>query len=319
MKKIMLFYLVICLQLLGQTIKEVSIDFELNETAINRAIVSQFDEPNFIFHHFTGVFPFLGENAPYDAQLTRPSVVIGDNTIGIHLAFSFTTTVGGEEYNYEFDVTPSIRVDETSIKASEVVAFIENLDEKINEHTEIPIAIRALLITLYNIYEPQIYASNLYNAVLDEINSIEFIQQRAFSVTDFGISTDFVPGKFVIKVSAEITYDETEFWSFAKVETNTDYIKFGSNIKCTITYLKVYNQSVQQVYSNDDLSVVLESDNNPTPYDYYAMINIGSVLNPNVPGLIVWYVLYKIDSTFYFNKYAYPSNNWTLPNIRINY
>lgn len=50
MKRLLMYllFLVISTQMLGGT-KEVSIYFELNETAINRAIVSQFNESNFPF------------------------------------------------------------------------------------------------------------------------------------------------------------------------------------------------------------------------------------------------------------------------------
>ena len=68
----------------------VSLDFELNETAINRALVSQFNDPNFVFQHFTGQFEFLpGLYVPYDIQLTRPTVEIGNDSIGIHLNLMF--------------------------------------------------------------------------------------------------------------------------------------------------------------------------------------------------------------------------------------
>lgn len=98
-----------------------------------------------------------------------------------------------------------------------------------------------MLKYLYSTFESQIYASNLYNEVLDEINSNEFIAQRAFSITDFGISTDFNSEKFVVRVMMETTYEEnTWFDTRLSNRPNGDYILFVSNIKCLIDRIKIW-------------------------------------------------------------------------------
>jgi len=57
MKKIFLLCFLLNLNIFANT-ETISLDFELSRTAINRAIVSQFNDPNFVFHHFTGQFEF---------------------------------------------------------------------------------------------------------------------------------------------------------------------------------------------------------------------------------------------------------------------
>lgn len=319
MKKLLMFLIcfVLSYQVFGG-IKNVSLDFELSETAINRALVSQFNDPNFVFQHFTGTFELNGvTNVPYSVELTRPSVVIGTNFIGIHLSFSFEASIGSIQYNSDFEVTPTITVNDISISGSNVVAFWEDLYDVINSHTEIEWEIRALLIGLYSEYEPQIYAAKLFNEILEELNSDEFIQQRAFSITDFGISPAFNSGKLVVKVIIEITYSSTSFHSYLRITSGSDYIRFGSNIKCKVTRLVIWNQQNQEVYRNENLNIELSPDEE-VDFNFYADIDIGNHIN-NVSGNCKWYILYENDVTFYFNKYINPGGNWTLPTVNLNH
>lgn len=296
--------------------KTISIDFELNETAINRALVSQFNDPNFIFQDFSGYFDFLGQTVPYHAHLDRPTVEINVNSIGIHLNFSFSTSVNGTDYNYDFEVFPSITVNSNSITGSEVVAFIEKLNDKINEHTDIPEEIRTLLISLYSSYKPQIYAANLYNDILNELNSDTFIQQRAFSITDFGLSIAFNDGKFVLKVLVELTYGGTSFYCNVYVsQQNTHILRFGSNIKCTIKRVILYSETEgRELYHNENLNLELNYDPDYN-FDFFAELNVGNFAQ----GRYIIYVLFKTDNTFYYNKYLQLSNSWYLPVSKINY
>ncbi len=309
-----LIYFVSNSQILSGT-KNVSLDFELSETAINRAIVSQFNDPNFLFQHFNGTFELKGvPNVPYSVELTRPSVVIGANFIGIHLSFYFEASIGSIPYNYDFEVTPTITVNDASITGSNVVAFFEDLGSLINSHTEIEWEIRALLLELYNTYEPQIYSAELFNEILEEINSDEFIQQRSFSITDFEISPAFNFGKLVVKAIIEITYADTFFWTYIKKISGNDMILFKSNIKCTIDKITIWDTVPEEHFNIENLNLQLIKESGET--EYYAEYNIGELLG-NSP--YVWSVLYKTNGTFYYNQYGGNANAWWNPSVRLNH
>ncbi len=316
LRKILLFimYTSLSITIKAGGVDTVSIDFELSETAINRAIVSQFNDPNFIFQHFTGEFEFApGYIVPYDVQLERPTVEIGDEWLGIHLAFQIH--LPSLELEYKLDITPLITVEDQNIMAGKVVAKIQNLEETIDSWTDIPESVRNLLESLYNTYEPQVYASNLYNDVLEELNADSFFKQRALSITDFGLSTSFEHGKFVLKVLVELTFGNTKFYCYVNPDDNQ--LRFGSNIQCNIKSV-IFWVFDEEVYRNENLNIEL-MENPDVSFDYYAEIN--DIKNfANSPPFIV-YVLMETETTFYYNKFVLlGANYWEdSPALKINY
>lgn len=310
MKSILFLCLILNLHILAGT-ETVSLDFELNETAINRALVSQFNDPNFIFKHFTDEFEFeSGVVIPYDIQLSRPTVEIDDNSIGIHLQFNVSLPSLG--YNYELDITPDLNIDEQSIKASEVVAFIKDLDDEINNYQDIPQSVRILLIGLYETYEPQVYASSLYNEILDDINSSDFIAQRAFSVTNFGLSFVSTDGKCILKILLYLTSGDTAFYGY--VDPSSNFIRIGSNIKCIIKEVVFYTLG-DEIYSNNNLNIEMTSNPN-FDVDYFAQLNLNDFA---VEGEYELSVLFETNETFYYNKFVLPSYHWQPTSLRINH
>lgn len=155
--------------------KTISIDFELTETAINRALVSQFNDPNFIFKTFTGTvnIPKFG-NANYTLELNRPNIDFSNNNLGILLSFHFSAVLGANVWNYDFEANPNIDIPQTSISTNQVEAFLMDLPAKINSLTNIPQWLKDLVILKYNDYKPWLYPSKL----LDKINSQSFLAQR---------------------------------------------------------------------------------------------------------------------------------------------
>lgn len=314
-KKLAITFLIVFNSLVFSATNNVSFDFEFSETGINRALVTQFNDPNFAFKQFTGVVD-IGSyvNVPYTVQLRRPTIVIGNDFIGINLYFTFEASLGGTSWSHQFEVTPSVTVDETSIYASEVVAFLDNLDDEINEHTEIELPIRILLIGLYNVYKPQIYASKLFDEVLEEINSNDFIQQRAFKVIDFGIEPSFNSGKFVLKGTLILsTYDKVFVTKIT--EGNPDKLFFNVNIKCKIKKVLIYTgANLDVLYSNTNLDIELIK--NQSGDFYSAEIELGNIVGENT--LAIWEVLYETDNTFYYNQYKNYPNIIAIPAETIN-
>ncbi len=311
LNKIIMFILLINCYLYSST-KTISLDFELSETAVNRALVSQFNDPNFVFRHLTGEFEFDTLGAVlYDIQLNRPTIEIRNDWIGINLLFNVSLPSLG--IAYAIDATPSIIVKRQDIMVSEVVAEIENLDEEIDKWVDVPESVRILLKGLYAEYKPEIYVGELYNAALNELNSDNFIQQRAFSISDFGISLAFVENKLVLKVLVEITYGDTEF--FCYVDQSNHLIKFGSNIKCKIRRVTFYTSLGRQLYYNDNLNI--QMTNNPDyNFNYFAQASTSYF---SLQGSYIVYALFETNETFYYNKFVLPSYSWESPAAVINH
>jgi len=247
---------------------------------------------------------------PYYVTLARPTVEIDENTIGIHLAFSVSLPSLG--YNYELDITPDITINEESIKVSEVVAFIEEFEQTINNCQGIPQSVKDLIIDLYETYEPQVYSSSLYNEALEEINSDDFIAQRAFSVTDFGISSVLFGGRCILKILLHLTYENTAFYGL--VDPSSNFIRLGSNINCIIKRVVLYI-SGDEVYSNSNLN--LEMTPNPNfNVDYFAQLDLNDFA---FVGEYELYVLFETNETFYYNKFLLPSYHWQPSVLRINH
>ena len=313
LKKIIITFILLLNCYLYSNTKTISLDFELSETAINRALVSQFNDPNFIFQHFTGKFEFSPAlTTSYDVQLQRPTIEIRNNGIGIHLAFDVSLPDLG--YHYSLNITPSIIMNKSCIMASEVVAIIENLDDEIDEWEDIPESVRLLLKTLYAEYKPEIYVGKLYNNILDELNSNSFIQQRAFSISDFGISLAFVENKLVLKVLVEITYGNTEFSCY--VDQSNHLIKFGSNIKCKVRRVTMWTDlGYTEFYHNDNLNI--QMTNNPDyDFNYFAQLYPGTFASQ---GLYTVYALFETNETFYYNKFVLHPDTWESPAAVINH
>jgi hypothetical protein len=312
MKKIFLLCFLLNLNIFANT-ETISLDFELSRTAINRAIVSQFNDPNFVFHHFTGQFEFLpGQTVPYYVTLARPTVEIDENTIGIHLVFSVSLPSLG--YNYELDITPDITINEQSIKVSEVIAFIEELEGAINSCPGIPQSVKDLIFDLYDTYEPQVYASSLYNEALEEINSNDFFQQRSFNISGFGFEMELDNGKLILRITITINYEGTAF--YARIDPNDNTIELQSNIKCYVRSIIFYTDNLsQEFYANENLNIEMQKNSNFT-LDYYMEKSIG---NFAINSSYALYVLFETDNTFYYNKYLCAPYYWKTPDVKINH
>lgn len=306
MKKIFLLCFIMNLHIFANT-ETISLDFELTSTSINRALVSQFNDPNFVFHHLTGQFEFSsGQIVPYDIQLDRPTVEIDANSMGIHLSFSVSLPSLG--FNYELDVTPEITIGEQSIKVDEVVAFIEDLAQAINSYQDIPQSVRDQIIDLYDTYEPQVYASSLYNEVLVDINSSDFISQRAFCIDDLRIQTSYDLGKLIINVLIDLEYNLPHISSKFIIQNNGDEerLQLFSNFKCTVRKIIIVQMGTSStIYNNSNLIVELVNNTNPGyECNYSADMSLQNIVDDFIPtNIYLWNVLFETDDTFYYKQY----------------
>jgi hypothetical protein len=205
---------------------------------------------------------------------------------------------------------------------SEVVAFIDDLESAINNYQSIPSSVRVLLIGLYNTYKPQIYASKLYNEVLEELNSNEFLAQRALKVTDFGASINIENDKLVLKVLAELTASETQFITsiLRNDNGNAESFYIDSKIKCKVKRIKIVDEvgNPKYYYEWPDTLMPTLQKLSPTYVWYGATINIGDI-NVGSTEILIWHVYFKTDATFYYNEYKEFPNHYASPIKRINY
>jgi hypothetical protein len=270
MKKLFIFILFVAgFSNLTAGTKTVSIPFELSSTAINRALVSQFNDPNFTFSVFTGTVNIPGYgNANYTMQLSRPSVTIGTNSIGIQLEFNFSVT-GTSDFNYNFQATPSITINDASISTDQVIAYLENFSGVINSISDLPVWLKTLTISLYENYQPWVYASKLVDDALASINNEDFFRQRAIEVTNIGVNTNFNNGKFLVNVEFELTSGVVDIP--IKYTTN-DYVIIHPNIDCKIDRLVINNYLGQQVYKVKNISFSCTKD-----IDNYYYLNTDAI------------------------------------------
>ena len=276
--------------------KTVSIPFELSATAINRALVSQFNDPNFAFSVFTGTVNIPGYgNANYTMQLSRPSVTIGTSSIGIQLEFSFSVT-GTSSFNYNFQATPSITINDASITTDQVIAYLENFSGVINNISGIPDWLKTLTISLYESYQPWVYASKLVDDALASINSDDFFRQRAIEVTNLGVSSSFSSGKFILSVDFELTYETVDILLYYSI-TN-DFVKIYPNIDCVLKRMVIRETSTQaEVYRNENLNFACTRD-------FANQYNLGGNYMVSAPRYTFW-MYFETEDTFYIREYAH--------------
>ncbi len=207
-----------------------SIDFVFTETSVNRALVSQFNEPNFIFKTFTGTIniPNFG-NANYTLELNRPNIDFANNNLDILLSFHFNAVLGSNVWNYDFEVNPNIDIPQSSISTTQVEAFLVDLPAKVNSLTDIPQWLKDLVILKYNSYKPWLYPSKL----LDKINSQSFLAQRPISINNIILSERIETNKLIITLGLEAITSQTNFQIYF-VNENPDKLKIKPNISCTM-------------------------------------------------------------------------------------
>jgi len=284
-----------------------SIDFVFTETSVNRALVSQFNEPNFIFKTFTGTIniPNFG-NANYTLELNRPNIDFANNNLDILLSFHFNAVLGSNVWNYDFEVNPNIDIPQSSISTTQVEAFLVDLPAKVNSLTDIPQWLKDLVILKYNSYKPWLYPSKL----LDKINSQSFLAQRPISINNIILSERIETNKLIITLGLEAITSQTNFQIYF-VNENPDKLKIKPNISCTMVELWIWDVGSTPVLHKTNLNVSLNANEvnlYNLNYNYF-----------NTPHYFEAMILFKTDATFYVKKFGGLMWQWLNATAGINY
>lgn len=308
MKKTLLYYFTYCMILSNILIAgdhSFLFKIELNETAINRALQKQYNEPNFP-STVTGIIPVL--NVPYTIHLKEDFEIFFDmNLLKIIMPIEITSSAG----NYDLIISPTLKIPVTNISTDKVKAFLENLPAAVNS-LSIPNWAKNIIIDTYNTYEPWIYPSKLINNIN---NSSEWMKQRGLNITNLTLDSELTNGKLILGIKTDITANKPNF----PIKLSNNSIIFSSPwIKVRIDELYIYTTNMHLEYHAMP-KIYCEKLSQKT-------ISFGTSIGSGQYFVIVLFTIDNDDGdpetyqTFYSRKYKVWTNvsSWSNANESIN-
>lgn len=260
-----------------------SVNIELTQTAINRALAQQYDLSNFP-RVVSGNVPTLG--ITYTIYLSRPFIDLLPNSIGINMSIRVESNVG----NFDgLNVNPTITIPQSSISTSQVTAYLLDLPDKINS-LNIPDWLKTVLVSTYNSYEPWLYPSKLLNQI-----SSPFLNQRRVNVNNITLGWSVNPEKLILTITTDVNSQLPNFSIALDIIDGNAYPDLAlilSNIEVTVAEVILINGGVVRWHGYPNV-VCLKGQS--------ISINMGDiVLSPSYTIRVI----YRINETFYVREYA---------------
>lgn len=267
-----------------------SFKFELNSTAINRALNYQYNQEN-----FSTVINGSVDNITYTLTLSAYSIEFNNNNIQLYMEVDVVSSEGNFE---NIILKPSISIPQGSISTDQVKAILLDLPNKVQEITWIPQWLKTVLVSTYNSLEPWVYPSKLLNMAN---NSSTFLKQRNVDLdsTNLELGYQVINNKLILTVTAYGDASKPDFWVIAyRGKLNEQYY----NIFSVLSNIQVKIKEVLLIHMNG--TIVWHGY--PDAYcekDQYRDIDMGELSNFGNTGCYIARVLYEINETFYVREY----------------
>lgn len=266
-----------------------SFKFELNSTAINRALNYQYNQTN-----FPAVINGSVGNITYTLTLSAYSIEFNDNNIQLYMEVDVVSSVGNFE---NIILRPSISIPQSSISTDQVKAILLDLPNKVQEINWIPQWLKDVLVSYYNTLEPWVYPSKLLNMAN---NSSTFLKQRNVDLDSLELGYEVVNNTLKLIVTAYGNASKPVFGvsAFREKLDEQYYNIFSvfSNIQVKIKEVILTTLSGRIVWHGYP-DVYCEKDQ-------YKDIDMGEVSNFENNGCYVARVIYEINQTFYVREYS---------------
>jgi hypothetical protein len=269
----------------------VSVDLQVDATAINRFIASQ-------------TFPTLTGSVSgntYSISITTPVVKLSPGSATVQFTILANTSAG----NYSFTVNPTFTIPNLSVSLTQVVAEIQQFDVLINSMTNIPSWLQPIIISGYNNLNLMVYPSKMLDYANSAVPAFMSIQ-----VTNIAISFAVIQGALDFTIAATVLGTPPVFT--AQWLTNGNYIniEFGANIATTATQVVVFNSIGQKIYENTNLNLSIPKGGVSTAFNATMNASTG----------VYYYIQVLFDSPYGefardFEFTFWPTPIWTWTSI----
>lgn len=260
-----------------------SVNFELTQTAINRALAQQYNQLNFP-KTVSGNVSALG--ITYTIYLSRPFIDLLPGSVRVNMPIRVESNVG----NFDgLNINPTISIPQSSISTAQVIAFLLDLPDKVNL-LSIPDWLKTVLVSTYNSYEPWLYPSKLLNQI-----SSTFLNQRRVNINSMTLGWAVSSDKLRFTITTSVNSYLPQLWAALDVRSGSspDYTRILSNIEVTVAeviveaggYIRWHGYPNVTCPKGQAISIYMGND-----------IFLSSSYNMKV--------IYRINETFYVREYA---------------
>lgn len=260
-----------------------SVNFELTQTAINRALAQQYNQLNFPRTVSGNVSAF---GITYTIYLSRPFIDLLSGSVRVNMPIRVESNVG----NFDgLNINPTISIPQSSISTAQVTAFLLDLPDKVNL-LSIPDWLKTVLVSTYNSYEPWLYPSKLLNQI-----SSPFLNQRRVNINSMTLGWSVSSDKLTFTITTSVNSYLPQLWAALDVRSgsNPDYTRILSNIEVTVAeviveaggYIQWHGYPNVTCPKGQAISIYMGND-----------IFLSSSYNMKV--------IYRINETFYVREYA---------------
>ncbi|MBI1939225.1 MAG: hypothetical protein HYS25_14040 [Ignavibacteriales bacterium] len=260
-----------------------SVNFELTQTAINRALAQQYDQLNFP-RVVSGTVPSLG--ITYTFYLSRPFIDLQSGSFRINMPIRVESNVG----NFNgLNINPTISISQASISTEQVKAFLLDLPDKVNM-LNIPDWLKTALVSTYNSYEPWLYPSKMLNQI-----SSPFLNQRRVNISNVTLGWSINLDKLLFTITTTVDSYLPKLWAALDIINGStpDYLIILSNIEVTIAEVIVEAAGVVRWH---------RYPNNTCPKGQSISIYMGD--NIFYAPEYTLKIIYRINETFYVREYS---------------
>ncbi len=209
---------------------------EITDDVVNRFLDRQYASAG-----FPRTLSGSTQGIDYHVVLDLPTIQFGYQSLGLHMAFEATASVGGViTQTFSFEIEPTVDLNGCGISTSMVTAFLTNIPAKIQAEN-LPDWLENVLISAYQDLELELYPARL----LDQVEP-DWFRQRALNITDLGVTWRVWQDTLELKVLAALSGEPQAF----QIYTYSDHTLVTSNLEAVLTSFKVYDLGGYLVFND---------------------------------------------------------------------
>ena len=208
---------------------------EITDAVVNRFLGRQYTSAG-----FPRTLSGSTQGIDYHVMLDLPTIQFGYQSIGLHMAFEATASIGGViTQTFSFEIEPTVNLNNCGISTSMVTAFLTNIPAKIQAEN-LPDWLETVLISAYQDLELELYPAQL----LDQVEP-DWFRQRALNITDLGVTWRVWQDTLELKVLAALSGEPQAF----QIYTYPGHTLITSNLEAVLTSFKVYDLAGYLVFN----------------------------------------------------------------------
>lgn len=264
------------------TNRTISTTIEVTQTAINRYLNTQYNVSGFPRN--------ISVTGGYTISLALPSVILSTGNAKLQMVFDVWQ---GSTLLNRFTVQPSINIPSEQISATQVQAFLTNLQATLDAVTPVlPSWVKTNIISNYDTRGWTVYPSKL----LDTLSSQWFTQRGlAVNINNLALGWEVISGALKLTVSIPMTSTAPRFYAQIAYNQNNDpAVKIHSyNINVTVDEVRIYDVAANHVQTwTDDKSLI----KGVTQWWYTNFV-------PSPTAFYFVWILFRTDNTFMVRKF----------------